>query len=238
MVLNGGLVMRKKIEIGMLLVSMFIPLACYAHAGMYDRYLDKMVCVKAVQNTIFVSQIVIFILIRFNWLKSSKHIRMRLLLLAKKLYMKWWKNVLAAWVLSSFVLTSYLYVFCSALWLIGIIPLFLFWCFYSFVVLRKRMRERLLSGMKALYFYLIASTGQIIGLSVYYFAYLLKWYSPYPYYEYTGFLWDFLGYKTYIGDEGGYFLIKGMLELAICMAIPYFVLVFMKAIKYIIYRAR
>ena len=50
--------MRKKIEIGMLLVSMFIPLACYAHAGMYDRYLDKMVCVKAVQNTIFVSQIV------------------------------------------------------------------------------------------------------------------------------------------------------------------------------------
>jgi hypothetical protein len=98
------------------------------------------------------------------------------------------------------------------------------------------MRRKLLSGIKAIYFYLIASIGQIIGFSVYYFAYLLKWYSPY--YEYTGFLWDFLGYKTYIGDEGGYFLLKGMLELAISMAIPYFVLVFMKAIRFIIYRAR
>ena len=100
------------------------------------------------------------------------------------------------------------------------------------------MRRKLLSGIKAIYFYLIASIGQIIGFSVYYFAYLLKWYIPYPYYEYTGLLWDFLGYKTYIGDEGGYILLKGMLEMAICMAIPYLVLAVMKAVKFVIHRIK
>ena len=147
--------MRKKIEIGMLLVSMFIPLACYAHAGMYDRYIDMVACVKAVLNTIFVSQIVVYLIIRFNCLKSSRRIRMRLLLLAKRIRKNWWINLLAAWGLSSFVLTSYWYVFCLEAFIVGIIIFFLFWCFYLFVVLRKKMRRRLLSGMKAIYFYFI-----------------------------------------------------------------------------------
>ena len=222
--------MKNKI-FGSLIILFVIPIVCHAHAGMFDRYLEMVACVKSVQNTIFVSQIMVYLIIRF-----TKRNRMRLLLLAKRLCKNWWINLLAAWALSSFVLTSYLDVFCLEAFIVGIIFFFLFWCFYLFVVLRKRMRERLLSGMKALYFYLIASTGQIIGLSVYYFAYLLKWYSPY--YEYTGFLWDFLGYKTYIGDEGGYILLKGMLVLAICLAIPYFVLVVIKTVRFAIYRKR
>lgn len=228
--------MMKKIGIGLFLVSMFIPLACYAHAGMYDRYIDMVACVKAVLNTIFVSQIVVYLIIRFNCLKSSRRIRMRLLLLAKRIRKNWWINLLAAWGLSSFVLTSYWYVFCLEAFIVGIIIFFLFWCFYLFVVLRKKMRRRLLSGMKAIYFYLIASIGQIIGFIVYYFAYILRWYSPY--YEYTGFMWDIFGYKPYLGDEGGYILLKGMLELAICMAISYFVLVVIKAVRFAIYRKR
>ena len=223
--------MTKKIEIGLFLVSMFIPLACYAHAGMYDRHLDMVACVKAVLNTIFVSQFVVYLIMRF-----SKRIRMRLLFLAKRLCENWWINILAAWVLSSFVLTSYWDVLCLEAFIVGIIIFFLFWCFYLFIVLRKKMRKRLLSGIKAIYFYLIASIGQIIGFGVYYFAYILKWYSPY--YEYTGLLWDFFGYKLYIFDEGGYILLKGMLELAICMTIPYFILVVIKAVRFAIYRKK
>ena len=227
--------MKKKI-IGLLIIIFIIPIVCHAHAGMYDRYLEKVACVKGVQNTIFVSQIVAYLLIRYNWIKSSKRIRMRLLLLAKWLCKNWWINLLAAWALSSFVLTSYLDVLCLEAFIGGIIIFFPFWCFYLFVVLRKKMRGRLLSGVKAIYFYLIASIGQIIGFGIYYFAYILMWYSPY--FEYTGSLWDFLGYKTYIGDEGGYIMLKGMLVLAICLAIPYFVLVVIKAVRFAIYRKR
>lgn len=228
----------KKIIIGLLLVLLSTPVICHAYAGMYDRYLEKVACVKGVQNTIFVSQIVVYLIIRFNWIKSSIRIRMRLLMLAKRLCKNWWINLLAAWALSSFVLSSYLDVLCLKAFIGGIIIFFLFGCFYLFIVLKKKMRRRMLSGMKAIYFYLIASIGQIIGFGVYYFAYLLKWYIPYPYYEYTGLLWDFLGYKTYIGDEGGYILLKGMLELALFLAIPYFVSVVIKAVRFSIYRIR
>ena len=220
--------MKKKI-IGLLIIIYVIPIVCHAHAGMYDRYLDMVVCVKSVLNTIFVSQIVVYLIIRF-----TKRIRMRLLLQAKMLCKNWWINLLAAWALSSFVLTSYLYVFCSSLWLLGIIPFLLFCVVYMVIVFRKNMRERLLTSLRAIYFYLIASIGQIIGFGVYYFAYTLKWYGPY--YEYTGSLWDFLGYKTNIGDEGGYILLKGMMELALFMAIPYFVLVVNKAVRFAIYK--
>ena len=122
--------MMKKIGIGLFLVSMFIPLACYAHAGMYDRYIDMVACVKAVLNTIFVSQIVVYLIIRF-----TKRNRMRLLLLAKRLCKNWWINLLAAWALSSFVLTFYWDVFCLEAFILGIIIIILFWCFYLFVVL-------------------------------------------------------------------------------------------------------
>ena len=222
--------MKKKI-IGLLIILFVIPIVCRAYAGMFDRYLEMVACVKSVQNTIFVSQIMVYLIIRF-----TKRNRMRLLLLAKRLCKNWWINLLAAWALSSFVLTFYWDVFCLEAFILGIIIIILFWCFYLFVVLKKKMRRRLLSGMKALYFYLIASIGQIIGFSVYYIAYILKWYSPY--YEYTGLLWDLLGYKLYICDDGGYILLKGMLELAICMAIPYFVLVVIKAVRFAIYRKR
>lgn len=216
-------------DVELIILSLIISLECYAHAGMYDRFLDMVACVKSVLNTIFVSQIVVYLIIRF-----TKRIRMRLLLQAKMLCKNWWINNLAAWGLSSFVLTSYLVCFCMEAFIGGIIIFFLFWCFYLFVVLKKKVRRRLLSGMKAIYFYLIASIGQIIGFGVYYFAYTLKWYGPY--YEYTGSLWDLLGYKLYRCDDGGYILLKGMLELAICMAIPYFVLVVNKAVRFAIYK--
>lgn len=222
--------MKNKI-FGSLIILFVIPIVCHAHAGMFDRYLDMVACVKGVQNTIFVSQIVVYFIIRF-----TKRIRMRLLLLAKRLCRNWWINLLAAWALSSFILTSYLDVLCQEAFIGGVIIFFLFWCLYLFVVLRKKMRSRLLSGMKAIYFYLIASIGQIIGFSVYYIAYILKWYSPY--YEYTGLLWDLLGYKLFICDDGGYILMKGMLDLTICLAIPFFVLVVNKAVRFAIYRKR
>ena len=221
----------KKIKIGLLLFLLFIPLACHAHAGMYDRHLEMVASVKGVLNTICVSQIVVYRIIRF-----TKRIRMRLLLLAKRLCKNWWINLSAVWALSSFVLTSYWDVFCLEAFILGIFIIFLFWCFYLFVVIKKKMRMKLLSGMKAIYFYFIASIGQIIGFCVYYFAYTLKWYCPYN--EYTDLLWDLLGYKLYRCDDGGYILLKWMLELAICLAIPFFWLVVIKAVRFAIYRKR
>ena len=60
---NSQYNMRK--VLGLFVVLSVIPLACYALAGMYDRYLEMMDVLYAVLKTIFVSQVVAFLLIKF-----------------------------------------------------------------------------------------------------------------------------------------------------------------------------
>ena len=60
---NSQYNMRK--VLGLFVVLSVIPLACYALAGMYDRYLEMMDVLFAVLKTIFVSQVVVFLLIKF-----------------------------------------------------------------------------------------------------------------------------------------------------------------------------
>lgn len=217
----------KKNIIGLILFV--IPLTCYALAGFFERYLEMVDVLDAILRIIFVSQLAVFLLMR---LKCSKRIRLRMLLWVRRFSKNRWLNLFVAWALSSFVLTSYLYVFIFCLWILAIIPIFLFGVLYLVIVFKKKQRVRWLSGLKAIYFYLIASIGQIIGLCIYYVAYILKWYNPYD--EYTGFLWDFLGYKTYIGKESGCVLLNGMLELAIYMAIPYLLLMAFTMVRMLI----
>ena len=60
---NSQYNMRK--VLGLFVVLSVIPLACYALAGMYDRYLEMMDVLFAVLKTLFVSQVVVFLLIKF-----------------------------------------------------------------------------------------------------------------------------------------------------------------------------
>ena len=226
--------MKRSIILTSVLFS--IPLVCYAFAGMFDRYLELMDVLNAVIKNIFVAQLVVYLLIVVKWGKISKRFRMKLLFLAKGLCKNPWINLFAAWLLSSFVLTPYMDVFCVSLWILGIIPLFLFGVIYWIIVFKKKQRKRWLSGLKAIYFYIITSIGQIMGFSIYYIAYILKWYVPSN--DYCGIMWDFLGYKSYIGYEGGYIILKGMLELTICMAVPFFVLVVINIVRFVISRTR
>lgn len=210
-------------SIGLVAFSMIVPLICYAYAGMYDRYIEMMYALCAVLITIFVSQLVVFLLIRFNWLNTSKKIRMRLLLFAKRLCKNWYINLLAAWALSSFVLMSYIYVFSMGLFIYAIVPFFLFWVLYLVVVFRKKMRVRWLSGLRALYFYLIASIGQILVFIVLFLANIIMLYGPIN--TFTNYLWDIYCYRVPLGNDGGYILAKGIWDLSLFMAIPYLLLI-------------
>ena len=61
-----------------------IPLASYALAGFFERYLEMMDVLYSVLKTIFVSQILVFLFVRFCRFKITKRIRIRLLLLSKR----------------------------------------------------------------------------------------------------------------------------------------------------------
>ena len=212
-----------------------IPLAGFAHAGFFDRYLEMMDVLYAVLKTIFVSQILVFLFIRFSKFKITKRIRMRLLLLSKRLCKNWWINILAAWALSSFVLTAYLYVFCMGLFILAIFPLFIFGIVYFVVVYREKLRKRWLCGLKPIYFYLIASIGQLFVFVVMFLVKMINLYGPYnKVTEYLWDLWSVFHYNAPPFDDGDYILAKGMLELSICLAIPYLLLVSYKAFKLLI----
>ena len=220
--------MNKK-SICLLTTLLSITALCYANAGFFDRYLEMMDVLYAVLKTIFVSQILVFLFIRFSKFKITMRIRMRLLLLSKRLCKNWWINILAAWALSSFVLTSYWYVFSEGLFMLAIFSLLIFWLLYTIVVFRRKLRVRWLSGLKAIYFYLIASIGQSI-VFVLLISTEIMWYIPVN--EYTEPLICFLRhtYRIYsfrpLYDENViYFLAKGMCELAVCLALPYIFLI-------------
>ena len=69
----------KKIFI-IIAVLVIVSLACYAHAGMYDRLLEITESMWSVLKIIMISQIVVFLLL-FNRLKWGRLIRKRLLLI-------------------------------------------------------------------------------------------------------------------------------------------------------------
>jgi hypothetical protein len=220
--------MNKK-SICLITTLLSLTASCYANAGFFDRYLEMMDVLYAVLKTTFVSQILVFLFIRFSKFKITKRIRMRLLLLSNRLCKNWWINILAAWALSSFVLTSYWYVFSEGLFMLAIFSLLIFWLLYTIVVFRRKLRVRWLSGLKAIYFYLIASIGQSI-VFVLLISTEIMWYIPVN--EYTEPLICFLRhtYRIYsfrpLYDENVIcFLAKGMCELAVCLALPYIFLI-------------
>ena len=232
----------KKVYIGLFTAMLGIAAVCHADSGISGDFHKVMAVLFTIIETIFVVQLVVYLLIVFKWGKLFKRIRMKLLFFSKRLCKNQWVNLFAAWALSSFVLTSYLYVFCSGFWLMGIILLFLFWCLYLIVVLNKKTRIKLLSGVKAIYLYLIASIGQ--GLV---FVLLLSteimWYIPVN--EYTEHLIFFLRhtYRIYTFkppfDENGIcFLAKDMWLLTILLVIPYLLLLTCFELKSIVNKIR
>lgn len=215
-----------------LLVILFLflcSLMCLAHAGMYDRYLEKMVSIDAVILTIVVAQIVCFLLIRSKWFKAINHVRMRLLLFAKKLHRNGWLRLLTAWGLSSFSLSPYIVIVCDWLWIWGILLFLIFWLCYSSFVLYGKTRRATLTGIKPLYLLLVASIGVIIGGIAYCVIYEMEWFRSITYY--TDGEYALSNFKLYPTIDGIWDLWNEMKLVFFCFAIPYVLLIAIRVFK-------
>jgi len=154
---------------------------------------------------------------------------MKLLLTAGRLTKNRWINLITVWILSSFVLSLYINVFCIRLWIAALPFYALFWVIYLVLVLWKRMRIRCLSGTRAIYYYLILSIGQILGFAIYYLGLMIEWYSPWP--DSTALFNKILGFKYNPWFDAGYYLISGIFYMALLFAIPYLLLIFFYIIR-------
>ena len=89
----------------------------YAHSGMYDRFLSRMVSVDAVVFTIFVIQVIGYLLLRYCNFTLIVNLRRKMLYLTKTLCHNRWINLLSGWVLSLFVFLPYWVVVANWLFL-------------------------------------------------------------------------------------------------------------------------
>ena len=198
-----------------ILTFLAMSLVAYGHAGPYDRWLNMIVNIDAIVLTILVSQIVCFLFIRRN---RFKHYRMKILLVAKRLQREWWVSPIAVWFLSSFVLAPYMIIIGEWLLLLGALILLVFWIYYFAVVISKDKYKKWLSGIKALYFYLIASVGEIVGLMLYCIFCETEWFKYLARFEDEEF-----GMITYIYPDiyGIFYMLEDMAFSMAVLAIPY-----------------
>ena len=201
----------------------------YAHSGMYDRFLSRMVSVDAVVFTIFVMQVICFLLLRYCNITLIVILRRMLLYLTKMLSHNRWTSLLSGWILSSIVILPYWVVVSNWLFFLGLMLYVIFWLWYCFMVLSKEKREIWMTGYRALYYYVIAAISQLIGIVTYSVSYSTNWFRSIPYYydeEYS-----MLGWVLYPNITGLKYLAEDAAILSLPLTLPISLLLILWLIK-------
>ena len=165
------------ITLRILFFLLFAGLCCgaYAHAGMADRMLNTMVSVGTIVLVIFITQLLCILILRRSKREQTIKLKWELLMLAKKLCGGWWRNTISGWVLSTFVLSTYLASLFGCLSFLGIIPFFAFWIYYWFIVLNEKRRIRWMTRLRAIHTYIILSIGQMAVCIVFLLVHWMPW---------------------------------------------------------------
>ena len=191
----------------------------YAHAGMADRMLNMMVSVGTIVFVIFITQLLSILTLRRSKRKQIIRLKWKLLMLAKKLCAGWWRNAISGWVLSTFVLSTYLASLFCCLSFLGFIPFVAFWIYYWFIILNEKRRIRWMTGLGSIYTYIILSVGQIVGCVVFLLVYWMPWFQV---------LFDIYGF---------FCLADGAIFCAFFLAIPFMVLMLGRLVKRLMHKA-
>ena len=149
----------------------------YAHAGMADRMLDMMVSVGTIVLVIFIMQLFCILTLKRSKREQIIKLKWKLLMLAKKLCGGWWRNTISGWLLSTFVLSTYLASLFCCLSFLGFIPFFAFWICYWFIILNEKKRIRWMTRLRAIHTYIILSIGQIAGCFVFLLVLWMPWFQ-------------------------------------------------------------
>lgn len=191
----------------------------YAHAGMADRMLNTMVYVGTIVLVIFIMQLLNILILRRSQRKQIIRLKWKLLMLAKKLCAGWWRNAISGWVLSTFVLSTYLASLFCCLSFLGFIPFVAFWIYYWFIILNEKRRIRWMTGLRAIHTYIILSVGQIAVCIVFLPVYWMPWFQV-------------------LFDMDGFFcLADGAIFCAFFLAIPFMVLMLGRMVKRLRHKA-
>lgn len=210
--------MEKRIGICFLIVVLYST--AFAHAGLYDRYLEMMININAITLVIAVTQIACYLILRYCKVQWLLHYKKIVIKWAKYIYKRAWMRWTFAWGLSSFVFSPYVYCFCAHFFIFALIPLLLFWLFYCSWVWRKEKRKKCLTGFRALSRYISVTVQQGIGYVLY--ALVCKTSVFHAFVYYTDKEYEIVGLRLYPGIEG--IEIEGIVTISVLFVIPFIIL--------------
>lgn len=192
----------------------------FAHAGMFDRFLEQMVSFRAIIITIFVTHILLCIgvkllknkLLRYKraLLKGTRFVR------KKRIY-----TVICSWILCSYVYGVYVCLSASQIFLWGGLVILIFLPTFATFFLRKKWRNKLIFGKRAIYYYLQSSIFMSIGMSLYLMLCNCEWFKSM--FSYTDAEYQLANFYLYPKGEAVLFLAENILIFAVMLIIPFLV---------------
>ena len=213
----------KRESILFLLLFAGLSSGAYAHAGMADRMLNTMVSVGTIVLVISITQLLCILILRRSKRERIIKLKWKLLMLAKKLCGGWWRNTISGWVLSTFVLSTYLVSLFCCLSFFGFIPFFAFWIYYWFVILNEKKRIRWMTRLRAIHTYIILSIGQIAICIVFLLVFLL--------------VYCITLFQVSFDIEGFICLVDNAIVCAFFLAIPFVILMLGRIVRCLKHKA-
>lgn len=223
----------KRLLLFILLISS-VQLA-FAHAGIFDRYLEHFVSSRAILVTLLVTHIVLLLCVKLfrKWLHGYKRVLLRIT--------KWIKQqqittMVSSWLLCSIVYGTYVCLLSDHIYLFGGVLGLIFAMIFPILVCIKKTQRKFILGFRPLYYYLQSSLFILIGLALYDVLCLCDWYRDC--FVLVDEVCDSLSVNLYPQRKGIITLAQSMLEIAICLLVPYMVLGISRLCKYASNRKR
>lgn len=221
-----NMIIMKRILSVLSFTMLTVPL--FAHAGMFDRFLEQMVSYRAILVTILTVHILLCIGVKLLKNKLSRYKR-ALLKAVKHIRKKKTYTITYSWILCSFVYGVYVCLLASQIFLFGGLVILIFLPTFAVFFLRKKWREKLIFGKRAIYCYLQSSIFMSFGISLYLILCNCEWFRSLL--SYTDAEYQLANFYLYPKAEAIILLAAHTFELAIILIIPYLVFLFFKICK-------
>ena len=158
--------MRKITLLSILSIIFALPL--FAHAGMYDRFLNIMVSYRAMFAVVLFTHLSCVLCAKYIKVSFFYKLRVKIMRLVKFLRRNEIAKYSSSWLLCSFVYGAYLILISGQIffWLLGI-PFIIFFFVIFIWILRKKWREKYLWGTRVLFCYTQSSVFIVTGLLFY-----------------------------------------------------------------------
>lgn len=147
----------------------------FAHAGIFDRYLEHFVSSRAILVTLLVTHIVLLLLVKILG-KKLKHYKLGLRKVTRFISQRQITTFIASWLLCSFVFGTYLSLLSDQIFLFGGFIGLIFLLVFSILLWINKTNKRFILGFRPLYYYLQSSIFILVGLILYYVFCQYDWY--------------------------------------------------------------